>query len=48
MALAVLILIPVFFVNTFKKPQIIYKEPYIKLYLSKEQKTIELLLEDYM
>ncbi len=48
MALAVLILIPVFFVNTFKKPQIIYKEPYIKLYLSKEQKTIELLLEDYI
>lgn len=42
-------LIPVFFVQKNKVPRHqIYKEPKIKLYLSEENKIIELLLENYI
>lgn len=44
----VLILIPIFFVQKTPEPQVIYKEPYIKLYLNQEDKIIKLLLEDYI
>lgn len=46
----VLILIPIFFMhkNKTSEPQIIYKEPYVKLYLHQENKIIKLLLEEYI
>jgi len=43
------LLIPIFFVlKNFLEPKPIYNEPKIKLYLSKQDQVIELLLEDYI
>jgi len=46
--ITVLILIPVFFVHKTPESPTLFKEPSIKLYLSQENKIVELLLEDYI
>lgn len=43
------LLIPIFFAKKSKIPESeVFKEPYIKLYMSQEDKIIELLLENYI
>lgn len=48
LTLTVLLLIPIFFVLKNEKPETTYNQPLVKLYLSQQEKVIEILMEDYI